>query len=110
MTARCGSTSPAHRAQGCPGCRKVYNQRRLGLRPKFKKRFLAIAARCAFCGLADGNTMGVRVCRYTLRKNGVKVDGKRTSTALGSIGICDRCVIEQGLIHAKYIDMIGAAA
>lgn len=100
MTARCGSISPAHRAKDCRPCQAIYRHRERSGAPKYGERYLARGARCAFCGLAAGNSQGVRVYRYTLRRS-VNVNGLRTSRALGSVGICDVCVVEQGLLHDR---------
>ena len=100
MTARCGSFDPAHRAKTCSACRRIYKDRRLSGAPRFTQRLMARGARCEFCELVQGNTRRVRVYRYTLRR-AVTINGLRTSRALGSIGICDICVVERGLVHER---------
>ena len=100
MTARCGSISPKHRAKGCSACCAIYAKRYRSGAPPFGQRMLARGARCEFCELVAGNSRGVRVYRYTIRRS-ISVGGKRTSRALGSVGICDRCLIEKGLVHAR---------
>jgi len=107
MTARCGSTKESHRADACSKCNRIYYDRERSGAPRFGQRMLARGATCAFCGLVAGNSRGVRVYRYTLRRS-VNVKGKRTSRALGSVGLCDLCVVEKGLLHQRALAEIAA--
>jgi len=107
MTARCGSFSPEHRAETCKACQRIYRQRERDGASKFGMRYLAVGAECSFCGLTAGNSLKVRVYRYTLRRS-VNIGGKRTSRALGSIGICDRCIVERGLLHQRGREAVAA--
>lgn len=100
MTARCGSYDETHRAEQCRECQDIYRERERSGAPPFGQRMLARGARCEFCDLVAGNGQGVRVYRYTLRRS-VFTDGKRTSRALGSIGLCDNCLTERGLLHER---------
>ena len=100
MTARCGSFDPTHRAKTCRTCQAIYRDRTRHGGPRFRFRLLARGARCEFCEITSGNSRGIAVYRYTLRR-AVAVDGKRTSRALGSLGICDICIVERNLVSER---------
>lgn len=55
---------------------------------------------CALCSITAGNGAGVKVFRYPLVR-GVSVDGRRTSRCIGSLALCDRCVIEHAALNDK---------
>ena len=98
---RCGSTNPEHRARGCVECRRVYNREY-----KSGKRFDRVPfgmppATCSFCSIVAGNSAGVKVLRYPLTRH-TKKNGKHTSHSIGSIALCDRCILEHGKIHDRY--------
>ena len=93
----CGSTSPEHRSAKCPDCRRIYKQRhRQGGLP----RLIRDPAMCVFCGLAAGNSLGVKVLRYPLLRHIDRI-GRHTSVCIGSMGMCDRCVLEHGTINER---------
>jgi hypothetical protein len=102
MTARCGSTDPTHRARQCKECVRLYNAAyKSGL------RFARVAfgrnpAQCVVCGLTAGNSMNVKVRRYPLLRSYNKPDRRRASFVLGSIGLCDRCIVESAELKPQY--------
>lgn len=56
---------------------------------------------CAFCGYAAGNGQGVAVFRYPLIR-AVKIDGRKTSRCIASLGLCDRCILEHAHLSRTY--------
>lgn len=107
MTARCGSFDPAHRAKSCRACQHIYDERSRSKKPRLRDRMLAVAARCEFCGIVAGNSRAVKVYRYTLRRS-VRIGDRRTSRALGSIGICDQCLRERKLVNNQLRRLVAA--
>jgi hypothetical protein len=92
----CGSTAPEHRSRTCSGCRRIYKSRHLQGLP----RLIRYPAMCVFCGLAAGNSLKVKVLRYPLLRH-IEKAGRHTSVCIGSMGICDRCVIEHGNLNER---------
>jgi hypothetical protein len=92
---RCGSRDPEHRVKDCKRCIHLYNRAY-----KRGERFDRVAfgmprATCKVCGLAQANGLKVKVRRYPLLRSITK-RGRRTSVVIGSIGLCDRCILREG--------------
>ena len=56
---------------------------------------------CVFCGIWQGNESGVKVLRYPLLRHWDK-GGRHTSFSIGSMPMCDRCVLEHGTIKDEF--------
>lgn len=102
ITGRCGSTDPAHVARRCRDCKSVYNKRWKSNAPFLPRLIRGDIAECRFCGLSADNTAGVKVLRYPLLRH-IDKGGRHTSVCIGSLPICDRCVVEQGNVKAEYV-------
>lgn len=89
----CGSIDPRHRARQCRPCHRVYK----GRAPHKGHRS---PASCVFCGLAQGNSLGVKVLRYPLLRH-IDKGGRHTSVCIGSMGMCDPCVLEHGKLNER---------
>jgi hypothetical protein len=75
----------------------VYHRRwRAKQEPKF------IPATCATCGLHGDNRQGVKVYRYPLLRK-VPRHEKHSSTNIGSLALCDRCVVELATPSPSYL-------
>lgn len=98
--ARCGSTDPIHVARRCKGCKAVYNKRWAEGNP-IPIRLVRNPAECVFCGLCANNSAGFKVLRYPLLRHWDK-GGRHTSFCVGSMAICDRCVMEYGKIKPEF--------
>lgn len=70
-----------------------------GLLPSGKPRRRPLAT-CAFCAIAAGNSLGVKVLRYPLLRH-IDRNGRHTSVCIGSIGLCDRCIIEHAALNER---------
>ena len=92
----CGSTADEHRSKSCPECRRIYKRRHFQGAP----RLIRYPAVCVFCGLAAGNSLGVKVLRYPLLRH---IDNKHrhSSVCIGSMGMCDRCVLKHGRLNER---------
>lgn len=53
------------------------------------------------CQLMAGNSMNVKVLRYPLLRRVNLPSGRQTSVCIGSIGLCDKCVIEHGDLNER---------
>lgn len=92
----CGSIDPAHRSRECSDCRRIYKHRHLTGLPPLRRN----PAVCVFCGLAAGNSMKVKVLRYPLLRH-IDANGRHTSVCIGSMGMCDRCVMEHAALNER---------
>lgn len=99
MTPHCGSTDPTHVSRRCKGCKAVYNKRWASRGPVLQ-RIYRNPAKCVFCGLQAGNSAGVKVLRYPLLRH-IDTGGRHTSVCIGSMAMCDRCVVENGKLNGK---------
>lgn len=89
----CGSIDPRHQSRTCTPCHRVYKGRKPyqgNLDP----------ASCAFCGIAQGNSLRVKVLRYPLLRH-IDKGGRHTSVCIGSMAMCDPCVMEYGKLNAR---------
>lgn len=89
----CGSIDPRHRARECKPCHRVYK----GKAPHQGNRN---PASCVFCGIAQGNSLNVRVIRYPLLRH-IDKGGRHTSVCIGSMPMCDPCVMANGNINER---------
>lgn len=96
----CGSIDPRHRSRKCRFCRRVYKGR-----APYEGR--QARAACVFCGLAQGNSLGVKVHRYPLLRH-IDKGGRHTSVCIGSMPMCEPCVLENG--HLNERTLTGKAA
>jgi len=53
--------------------------------------------RCLVCGIHAGNTAFVRIRTFTLIYGVREQGGGKTTRSAGQIGLCDRCIREQGI-------------
>ena len=97
---RCGSIDPDHVARRCKACKAVYNKRWASQGPVLQRIHRNPAA-CVFCGIWQGNDAGVKVLRYPLLRHWDK-GGRHTSFTIGSMPMCDRCVMEHGTIKDEF--------
>ena len=94
--AYCGSIDPRHSIRGCRDCRRISKKRRAqGLPPIIRD-----PAVCVFCNLAQGNSLGVKVIRYPLLRH-IDKGGRHTSVCIGSLALCDDCVMQHGAINER---------
>ena len=100
MSARCGSRNPDHIARRCAACKKVYRKRYRDGAPLLARHYVNPAV-CAFCGIAAGNSSNIATYRYPLIRH-VYRDGRQTSRVVGSIGLCDRCLLSGGHVSPRY--------
>lgn len=91
MTARCGSNDPAHRSRSCRACDRIYKQRYRSGKPRDRFRLRSVAATCCMCNLTHGNSLGIGVYRYPLKKW-----SRARVRWVGSIEICDDCLARHG--------------
>lgn len=93
---RCGSIDLAHRTARCAPCKAIYNAsyRKGAATPR-------ALAQCAMCGLTRGNTANVHVRRYALIRSFIHGGGRKTSVCIGSLGMCDRCVVDNAKLSDK---------
>jgi len=56
---------------------------------------------CAFCSIAAQNSLGVKVLRYPLLRH-IDKGGRHTSVCIGSMALCDECVVEHGVVKPEY--------
>jgi len=97
---RCGSTDPAHAARRCRPCKSIYQRRhREGIRDGTHR--VKNPATCKLCDLVAGNSQKIKVLRYPLLRH-IDKGGRHTSVCIGSLPLCDRCVIEYGNIKEQY--------
>lgn len=97
---RCGSTDPAHAARRCRPCKSIYQRRhRDGIRDGTYR--VPNPATCALCDLTAGNSQKIKVLRYPLLRH-IDKGGRHTSVCIGSLALCDRCVLEYGAIKEQY--------
>ena len=89
----CGSIDPRHRSRLCTPCHRVYK----GRAPYAGHK---AAASCVFCGLAQGNSLKVKVLRYPLLRH-IDKGGRHTSVCIGSMPMCDPCVMEHGHLNER---------
>lgn len=94
--AHCGSIDPRHLSRECRDCRRIYKRRHLLGLP----RLIRDPAVCVFCNLAAGNSLGVKVLRYPLLRH-IDKGGRHTSVCIGSMGMCDQCVMAHGAINER---------
>ena len=100
-TTYCGETGPDHRSTKCKPClrirMKAWRARRRASRPP-------VGPWCVFCGIGRGNTQKIGVYRYPLVRNIAKL---RSNRCIGSLAICDRCVVEYATPSPSYIKANG---
>ena len=48
-------------------------------------------ATCAICGIAEANSAGLEVRRFSLIQSCVKPDGRRSNRSYGMLGLCAEC-------------------
>lgn len=92
----CGSIAPDHRARQCRDCRRAY-KRRTG---KGFPRYIPDPASCVFCGIAQGNSLRIKVIRYPLLRH-IDKNGRHTSVCIGSMPMCDPCVAQNGKLNER---------
>lgn len=57
---------------------------------------------CMICGLAEGNSLGIEVRRFSLIASHTNGDGTHTTRGFGTIGLCARCHREQNIaVHRR---------
>ena len=66
-----------------------------------EKRQRRNPAVCVMCSLVAGNGAGIKVLRYPLLRRVNPPRKRQTSVCIGSIGLCDRCVIEHGDLNER---------
>ena len=98
--ARCGSIDPEHVARRCLQCKRIYARRYARGDPPFARIIRGEIAECSFCGLNADNASQVKVLRYPLLRH-MDRNGRHTSVCIGSLSICDRCVIEHARLNEK---------
>ena len=99
MRARCGSNDPTHIARRCKGCRAIYDARRASGGPHLV-RIDRNPAKCVLCDLMAGNSAGLKVLRYPLLRH-IDTGGRHTSVCIGSMAMCDRCVVDNAKLNDK---------
>jgi hypothetical protein len=97
MTARCGSNDKEHRVRTCRPCDRIYKRRSLEGAPPYRHRTRADAAVCVVCGVTAGNSGDIPVHRYSLKRW-----ARDKARWIGSLGICDPCLIERGELKPEY--------
>ena len=55
---------------------------------------------CAFCGLSRGNSLGIGVYRYPLVRCVFPI---RSNRCIGSLSLCDRCVVDYAAPSPSYV-------
>lgn len=98
----CGSTDPEHRVMRCHECQRI---RMKDYRSRLA-RGPADNPACAMCGVCRSNEAGVGVFRYPLIRNVPRLHSNR---CIGSIAICDRCVVEYAAPSPTYVRANGGA-
>ena len=89
----CGSIDPKHRSKACSACTRVYKGR-----DPYQGRLSPAA--CVFCGIAQRNSLGVHVIRYPLIRHFGR-NGRHTSVCIGSMPMCDDCVMENAHLNER---------
>lgn len=57
---------------------------------------------CSVCGLRWGNSRGVRVFRYSLKRT-LNIDGVWRGVTIASLALCDACIGELAGPKRKYV-------
>lgn len=91
----CGNPEPDHRSSKCQPCQTTRQRER---RAKLRAGVRFLGPSCALCGIAQRNTYGIKVYRYSLVRNMRAAHTKTgwTNKQVASIPLCDRCLIEGG--------------
>ena len=98
----CGDTSPEHRSTYCKPCQATRQRDR---RAKLRAGIRHLGPSCALCGLAQRNSYGIKVYRYSLVRN-VRASHTKTgwtNRQVASIPLCDRCLIEGGYARDRLV-------
>ena len=98
----CGSTDPIHRAYRCQPCQTIRQRDR---RARKRAGVVNLGPPCALCGIAQRNSYGIKVYRYSLVRNvrTGKTKSGWTNMSVASIPLCDRCLIEGGYAKPELV-------
>lgn len=96
----CGSDDPGHRSTGCRPCQAERQRQR---RARIAAGLPLLGPECALCGIARGNSLGIKVYRYSLVRNFAAAHTKTgwTNRQVASVPICDRCLIDYGYANDR---------
>ncbi len=100
--ARCGSTDPEHRARRCRECKRIYARRFASGESRFLGKRIPNPATCVLCDLTAGNSQRIKVLRYPLLRH-IDKNGRHTSVCIGSLALCDRCIVEYATVKEQYL-------
>jgi hypothetical protein len=98
----CGSSEPGHRSTTCKPCQATRQRER---RARLRAGVRYLGPSCALCGIAQRNSYGIPVYRYSLVRNVRATHTKTgwTNRQVASIPLCDRCLVENGYARSEYV-------
>ena len=98
----CGDPDPRHRSTGCHPCQATRQRER---RAKLRAGVQFLGPSCCLCGIAQRNSYGIKVYRYSLVRNVRAPHTKRgwTNRQVASLPVCDRCLIEGGYAREELV-------
>lgn len=103
----CGNEDPRHRSTGCLDCQRIRQAER---RARIRAGRPLNGPSCCLCGITRGNSQLIKVYRYSLLRavKAPHTKGGWTNRQVGSLPVCDRCLIEGGYAREKYVPRVAA--
>ena len=98
----CGDPDPGHRSTYCNPCQAIRQRER---RARLRAGIRHLGPSCALCGIAQRNSYGIPVYRYSLVRNVRAAHTKTgwTNRQVASIPLCDRCLVEHGYARDELV-------